>query len=173
MNVLELLPGQLCFWVHLLSSFSRDKVAGFSLCLGLVMVESILLGALDFEVCIFGRDSHSERISCGPPASGQAVDAAASYLALALTPPPRRDRLLHALEGLAPMAQAMGFGARVCWVRPRRADWTESWRSLALHTRPFRVVLGPVAMGTALPSDGMSTTRASSTLRLAVASLSS
>jgi hypothetical protein len=77
--------------------------------------------------------------------------------------PPRRDRLLHALEGLAklsPMAQAMGFGARVCCVRPRRADWTESRRSLALHTRPFRVVLGPVAMGTALPSGGMSTTRA-------------
>jgi hypothetical protein len=35
------------------------------------------------------------------------------------------------------------------------------------------VVLCPMATGTALPSDGMSTTRASSTLRLAVASPSS
>jgi len=35
------------------------------------------------------------------------------------------------------------------------------------------VVLGPEATGIALPSDGMSTTRASSTLRLAVASPSS
>ena len=38
--------------------------------------------------------------------------------------PPRRDRLLHALEGLAklsPMAHAMGFGARVGWVRVRLA----------------------------------------------------
>ena len=101
---------------------------------------------------------------CGPPAALQAVDASTPPRPRPrFDAPPRRDRLLHALEGLAklsPMAHAMGFGARVCWVRPRRADWPVSRRSLAQHTRPFGVVLGPVAMDTALPSGGMSTTRA-------------
>jgi len=65
--------------------------------------------------------------------------------------PPRRDRLSACARGAC---QAQSHGARDgLWSasglgsRPRRADWPESRRSLAQHTRPFRVVLGPVAMG--------------------------
>ena len=49
-NVWSSTPAQCVFRVRRLPSFSTDKVAGFSLWLGVVMVKTVLLGALDFEV---------------------------------------------------------------------------------------------------------------------------